>query len=70
MQEDNLLFENEVFTVTHDEENVYVTNKQTGITELTTKRLLTALFTAEQDCIELLEQSYNIEREANFVSVH
>jgi hypothetical protein len=63
------LFENEVFVVSHDLENVYVTNKQTGIKEMTTKRLLEALYTAESDAVEILEQSFIIERHANKVMV-
>jgi hypothetical protein len=63
------LFENEVFTVSHDLENVYVTNKQTGIKEMTTKRLLEALYTAESDAVEIMQQAFIIERQANKVMV-
>jgi hypothetical protein len=63
------VFENEVFSVAHDLENVYVVNKQTGIKEMTTKRLLEALYQAEDDCMQLLRQSYIVERHANKVMV-
>jgi hypothetical protein len=63
------LFENEIFIVAHDENAVYVTNKQTGIKELATKSLLTALEVAEHDCVSLLTQEYIIERASNRVDV-
>lgn len=63
------LFENEVFNVAQDDENVYVINKTTGIKELATKRLLQALEQAEYDCVSLLNQEYIIERPANRVDV-